>query len=103
MTDDLSLLVTHLQERIKDLKNTQKVFRSDTYNMRYTMARLLDNVTKSFTREEYVACVRICLYGHTDCINNPEYLRRYYPDYWKKIGMPTECIKSECTYNNENK
>ena len=33
MTDDLSLLVAHLQERIKDLKNTQKIFRSDAYNM----------------------------------------------------------------------
>ena len=71
--------------------------------MRHTIARLLDNVTKSSTREEYVAYVKICLYGHTDCINNPEYLRRYCPDYWEKIGMTTECIKSECTYNNENK
>ena len=81
MTDDLSLLVTHLQKRIKDLKNTQKIFRSDAYNMRHIIARLLDNVTKSFTREEYVACTKICFYGHTDCVNNPEYLRRYYPDY----------------------
>ena len=39
----------------------------------------------------------------TDYVNNPEYLRRYYPDYWEKIGMTTECIKSECAYNNENK
>ena len=103
MTDDLSLLVTHLQERIKDLKNTQKIFRSNAYNMRYTMTRLLDNATKSFTKEEYVACAKICLYDHTDRVNNSEYLQRYYPDYWERIGILTEYIKSECIYNNENK
>lgn len=103
MTDDLSLLVAHLQERIKNMKNTQKALSTDIYNMRYTLTRLLDNVTKSFTKEEYIACAQTCLHGYPDCVHNPEYLRRYYPNYWEEIGMPTECIESECYYDDEDK
>lgn len=103
MTDDLSLLVAHLQERIKDLKHTQKTLGKDAYNLRHTMSRLLFNFNESLTREEEEACAKVCLHGYTGCVNNPEYLRRYYPDYWEEIGMPTECIESECNYDDEDK
>ena len=55
---------------------------------------------------EYEACAKVCQFGYVDCIHNPEYLRRHHPEYWIKIGMPTECedcSDERCAYDDEDK
>ena len=56
-----------------------------------------------FNTDEVRACEKVCLHGYDDCIHNPEYLRRYHPEYWVELGMPTECNPNECYYDDEDK
>ena len=59
-----------------------------------------------FRDNEYEACAKVCQFGYVDCIHNPEYLRRHHPEYWIKLGMPTECedcSDERCAYDDEDK
>ena len=41
-----------------------------------------------------------CPYGYMDCVSDPAYIRKYNPEWWEKLGMPTEC--SQAKYYEED-
>lgn len=97
-------LIYHLQQRIGELLNEQSVIRQNMAAAQYAF----DNAYKFFRAPdiEYEACKKACKFGLTDCIHNPEYLRRNYPDWWIELGMPIDCPDCNdkcCHYDDEDK
>lgn len=33
----------------------------------------------------------MCPYGHTDCVWDRNYIKHFYPDWYKELGEPTNC------------
>lgn len=81
-------LIAHLQEQIEGLTNMlhinqqQLAFLSIDLNNNLKRVRSLTNI------EEYHPT---CPHGNIDCVYDPAYIRRYHPDWWVKLGMPTSC------------
>lgn len=81
-------LIAHLQKQIESLTNMlhinqqQLAFLSIDLNNNLKRVRSLTNI------EEYRPT---CPHGNIDCVYDPAYVRRYYPDWWVKLGMPTSC------------
>lgn len=94
-------LIHHLQERIAELL----VDREGTRAMLYEVERIVKQTTRQcdWGYDEDEACAKVCLYGYTDCIRNPEYLRRHHKEWWKELGMPTRCTEENCYYDDEDK
>lgn len=92
-------LIYHLQERIAELLAE----REGTRAMLHEVERVVRQTTRqcSWGYDEDEACSKVCKYGYTDCVNNPEYMRRFHPECWIEDGMPTEC--EECHYDDEDK
>ena len=97
-TDDIILM---LEQRIAELLQEKEETRKMLRELRISTNRLANSLSAQC--DEDVACAKACLHGYTDCIHNPEYLRRWHTDYWKKLGMPTSCDPNECYYDDEDK
>lgn len=95
-------IIKMLQEQIEELLVERALLRGKLYNI-YNESRQIHeylNPENNFNE----ACAKVCAHGYTDCIHNPEYLRRYHPEYWVELGMPTECKNDEyCYYDDEDK
>lgn len=94
-------LIYHLQKRIEELKNT-------VWNMRLGVSRIRQDAGQFLNAyhpepTEYQACSMVCPFGEGDCIHNPEYIRRHYPNWWVELGMPTTCDPNACRYDDEDK
>lgn len=90
-------LIYHLQHRVDELLAANSNLKSQiksVKNIVYSMDKALYLPT-----EEEIACAKVCLYKHSDCIYNPEYLRRHYTKAWIRMGMPTECKEESCYYD----
>lgn len=92
-------LIYHLQGRIGELKtelqNTQKMIR-DWYNASHELIYKI-NLPSSYEHA--------CKYGYRDCVRDPGYIRKHYPDWWKDLGMPITCDECEdgSEYDDEDK
>lgn len=94
-------IIKMLQERRDELLAERQVWRNHLSKVE-SAVHSMDFVVR-FNTDEVRTCEKTCLHGYDDCIHNPEYLRRYHPEYWIKIGMPTECDPNECFYDDEDK
>ena len=97
-------IIKMLQKRIDELLEVRETLRGKLWNLYEDAGRLGDYLSPD--REFNNACAKACKFGYIGCIHNPEYLRRYYPEYWVEIGMPTECeecIDERCVYDDEDK
>ena len=82
-------LIYHLQKRVEELLKANKELKQQ-----FTVARSIVNKLDQSLMvlpETEEACIKACKFGFYDCIHNPEYIRRNYPDWWVDLGMPTEC------------
>lgn len=89
-------LIYHLQARINELLKEREEIRDF---FRQAMVKGAQWLERNYDID--VACARVCKHGYTDCVYNPEYMRRFYPECWIEDGMPTEC--EDCHYDNEDK
>ena len=48
----------------------------------------LENAQSESDTNDYVPT---CPHGYYDCVYDPAYIRKYYPNWWKDLGMPTSC------------
>ena len=94
-------LIYNLQCRIDELLAANKEFRQKIMAAK-SIVRSLERSLYTPTEEE-IAYKKVCLHGWDDCIHNPEYIRRNYPDWWVELGMPTECTEESCHYDDEDK
>lgn len=92
-------LIYHLQGRIADLLAEREETRALVFEVN-RVAKLAAREC-SWDYDEVKACVKVCKHGYADCVNNPEYMRRYHTECWIEDGMPTEC--EECYYDDEDK
>ena len=94
-------LIYYLQERISELLAENKELRQK-FTAAKMIVRSLDKALWIPTEEE-IAYEKVCLHGWVDCVHNPEYIRRNYPEWWVELGMPTECTEESCYYDDEDK
>lgn len=93
--------IHHLQCRIDELLAANEEFRQKTMAAKMIVRSLEKSLW--IPTEEEVAYEKVCLHGWVDCIHNPEYIRRNYPEWWVELGMPTECTEESCYYDDEDK
>lgn len=95
-------IIKMLQKQIEELLEDRETLRGILWNLYKDAGRIGEYLSPE--REFDNACAEVCAHGYTDCIHNPEYLRRYHPEYWVELGMPTECKNDEyCYYDDEDK
>ena len=94
-------IIKMLQERRDELLAERQVWRNHLSKVESAVHSM--DFAVRFNTDEVRTCEKTCLHGYDDCIHNPEYLRRHHPEYWIKIGMPTECDPNECFYDDEDK
>ena len=94
-------LIHHLQCRIDELLAANEEFRQKIMAAKMIVRSLEKSLW--IPTEEEVAYEKVCLHGWVDCIHNPEYIRRNYPEWWVELGMPTECTEESCYYDDEDK
>lgn len=97
-------LIYHLQERIGELKAELEETRA---NMR-AYYRDMHELIHKFNIPPLLECnnyERVCKYGYDDCVCDPGYIRKHYPDWWKDLGMPITCdeCKDGSGYDDEDK
>lgn len=84
-------LIQHLQNEIKKLNDQNKKLFDAVQLIRGSLTthiqKPLDKIATSL-RPDYE---RVCPLGERDCVYDPGYIRHYYPDWWKELGMPTTC------------
>lgn len=95
-------LIYHLQGRIGELKaeiaECHRLMTQARIN-----ARQIDRAL--ITPTDFDNYPRACKYGYLDCVCDPGYIRKHYPDWWKDLGMPTTCdeCKDGSGYDDEDK
>lgn len=92
-------LIYHLQARINELLKERKEIRDFFRQQMQAMVKGTKWLALDYDID--MACAQACRHGYTDCVYNPEYMRRFYPECWIEDGMPTEC--EDCHYDNEDK
>ena len=91
-------LIAHLQSEIRKYKQEK----SDILK---SFGSYITPLYKSYERQVDTSYVPTCPFGEYNCIHDPAYQRKYSPEWWKQMGMPTEC---ECyeeflkEYNNND-
>ena len=95
-------LIYHLQERISELK-TELAECHRLMTQARMNARQIDRAL--ITPSSFDDYPRACKYGYHDCVCDPGYIRKHYPDWWKDLGMPTTCDECEDGdgYDDEDK
>jgi hypothetical protein len=91
-------LIYHLQGRIAELK-TELAGRCNviddiriTLNSTKKALVAIDTTRKTLNiSSHWDDYERVCKFGYGDCIHDPGYLRKHYPDWWKELGMPISC------------
>lgn len=81
-------LITHLQEEIAGLKNTLIVNQQQLSFLSMDLHDSIKRIRSVSAIEDYIPT---CPHGYCDCVYDPAYIRKYYPDWWKDLGMPTSC------------
>ena len=56
------------------------------------MEQALHKVKDLIRKPDYIPS---CPYGYMDCVSDPAYIRRYNPEWWEELGMPTECSQAK--------
>lgn len=82
-------LILHLQNEIAELLATLD-------STKFHLGRAINNICSELTIiesdlpaiNEYIPS---CPHGYCDCVYDPAYIRKHYPDWWKDLGMPTSC------------
>lgn len=88
---DERLLIYHLQNEIKKLKDQNKKLFDAVQLMRGSLATHIQKPLNRIATSLMPDYERVCPFGETDCVYDPGYIRHYYPDWWKELGMPTTC------------
>lgn len=99
-------LIYHLQQRISKLNAELRNLRLDAVALNNVINKNLLRIINPLTNldaEFECRCAETCLHGYIDCVHNPEYIRRNYPEWWIELGMPIFCDPEKCCYDDEDK
>ena len=96
-------LIYHLQHR-----NDELLAEIAELRQRMTSIQIaLDKICRGFNTpiDKVKRLSKACKFGYVECIHNPEYIRRNYPDWWIELGMPIDCPNCEegDYYDDEDK
>ena len=95
-------LIYHLQGRIGELKaeiaECHRLMTQARIDARQIERALM-------TSTDFDNYTRVCKYGYHDCVCDPGYIRKHYPDWWEELGMPITCdeCKDGSGYDDEDK
>lgn len=86
-------LIAHLQEEIERLHGAFREQKLYLQNARFSCMELSKrlNYAHEVLFDSVNGYVPTCPHGYSDCVCDPAYIRRYHPDWWKDLGMPTSC------------
>lgn len=79
-------LIKYLQQQVRDAHVDLHWAESALYSVRAQVARVHHEIKNLLPDYEPV-----CPCGCSDCVLDPAYIRWSHPEWWKKLGMPTEC------------
>ena len=95
---DESHLIAHLQSEIRKYKQ-------EKLDILKSFGSYITPLYNSYERQVDTSYVPICPFGEYNCIHDPAYQRKYSPEWWEQMGMPTECEYYEeflKEYNNND-
>ena len=84
-------LIAHLQGRIEDLMDTLKASQLYASSLLLSLSQVTRQVQDFKAFVDTDSYVPTCPHGCCDCVYDPAYIRKHYPDWWKDLGMPTSC------------
>lgn len=95
-------LIYYLQGRIGELKTELAECKAIMCDWHRNLNKLAHTIKVPNACDDYE---RVCKYGYMDCVCDPGYIRKHYPDWWKDLGMPITCDECEdgSGYDDEDK
>lgn len=91
-------LIAYLQSEVRKYKQKK----SDILK---SFGSYITPLYRSYERQVDTSYVPTCPFGEYNCIHDPAYQRKYSPEWWEQMEMPTECecyeefLKDECSLN----
>ena len=95
---DESHLIAHLQSEVRKYKQEKS-------DMLKAFGSYITPLYNSYERQIEKPYIPTCPFGEDNCIYDPAYQRKYSPEWWEQMGMPTKC---ECyeeflkNFNNDD-
>lgn len=84
-------LIYYLQDQIEKLSKKNKEMFNTIQLLRSNLTTYIQKPLGQIANELSLEYERVCPFGKIDCVYDPGYIRHYYPDWWKELGMPTTC------------
>ena len=81
---DESHLIAHLQSEVRKYKQEK----SDILK---SFGSYITPLYKSYERQVDTSYAPTCPFGEYNCIHDPAYQRKYSPEWWEQMEMPTKC------------
>lgn len=79
-----SHLIAHLQSEVRKYKQEKS-------DMLKSFGSYITPLYNSYERQIEKPYIPTCPFGEYNCIHDPAYQRKYSPEWWEQMGMPTKC------------